>query len=241
MRSIVLGFHYFINGFSLLTKPGIKRFVIVPLIINVLLFIGLFFFLNHYVAILNIWFKAHIPSWLAWLSHILWILFFLSFSFFIIYAFMTVSNLLLAPFNSLLSEKIAWYLTGKVSPSRTIWENIKDIPRIIGRQLLVLFYYLPRLLLLFILFFIPVVQLIAPILWFLFHAFYMTMTFMDYPTDNQRVSFKAMQAWLRKNRLLALSVGSCILVASMVPIVNFFAIAAAVASATQIWVEKSGQ
>lgn len=238
MKAILSGINYFLDGFSLLTKPGIKRFVMIPLIVNIVIFIGLFILLNHYVAMFNHWVAQHVPHWLAWFANILWVLFFLSFVLIFVNTFVTLSNLIAAPFNSLLSEKIERLLTGKSLASRDLWENIKDVPRIVGRQLLVLGYYLPRVILLLILFFIPILQLIAPVLWFLFHAWFMTMTFIDYPTDNHRLSFKRMQQWMRDNRWLSLSLGSCIVVAIMIPVINFFAVPAAVIAATKMWVEN---
>ncbi len=123
-----LGFSYFLDGFSLITKPGVRRFVIIPLIINILLFIGLFFLLRYFVGEFNVWFAQHLPKWLHWLSTILWLLFFISFFIIIIYTFVTIANLVSAPFNSFLSEKVELYLMGHVFEERTLMDNIKDIP-----------------------------------------------------------------------------------------------------------------
>lgn len=230
-----IGASYLLAGFGLLTKPGIKRYVIIPLLINIFLFIGFFFLLYHYMGVFNVWLSHYLPNWLHWLSYILWLLFFISFLLLFVYTFVIIGNFIAAPFNSLLSEKVELYLTGKTLESRSLVENIKDVPRIIGRQLAILGYYLPRALLCLILFFVPVVQAIAAIIWFVFNAWFMTITYLDYPTDNHRISIDKVKDWLGRKRGIALGFGLSVLVITMIPILNFLIIPAAVAGATKFW------
>lgn len=239
MKLFFSGIQYLIDGFDLITKPGIKRFVVIPLLINIILFVGFFFALTHFITQFNTWFENYLPHWLQWLSYLLWILFFLSFILIFIYTFVTVANLISAPFNGFLAEKVEFFLTGHVFEERSLWDNIKDVPRILGRQCLILIYYVPRALFILILFFIPLIQTIAPILWILFNAWFLTMTFIDYPSDNHRVSLLKVRQWLRENRLQALGFGTSILMANMIPILNFFTMPAAVAGATKFWINKS--
>lgn len=239
MKSFILGLNNVAEGFSLLTKPGIKRYVMIPVLINIALFVCFFLVLQHFVGMANVWFNAHVPEWLQWLSAVLWLLFFISFFIIFIYTFITISNIVAAPFNSILSEKIELFITGKPLNSASLWAMFKDIPRMIGRQILVLVYYFPRVILLLILFFVPVVQIIAPLLWFIFHAWYMSLTYLDYPTDNHRIPFIGLQSWVRENRLVTLGLGSGILLISSVPFLNFFAMPVGVAAATKTWAERT--
>ena len=232
------GIDYLIDGFRLISKPGLKRFVIIPLAINILLFIGLFFVFRHYVSEFNHWFEHYLPWWLHWLSTILWIAFFIGFFLIFIYTFVTLGTIVAAPFNSFLAEKVELYLTGNIPEQRTLFENIKDIPRILGRQLAIIGYFVPRAILIVILFFIPIVQTIAPILWFLFNAWFMTLTYVDFPTDNHRISIRDVRERLKQKRFLSLVFGISILVVTMIPVVNFFIIPAAVAGATKLWLEE---
>lgn len=234
-----IGLRYLLDGFSLIAQPGLRRFAIVPLMINMLLFAGFFMVLMHFMGEFNSWIASFLPHWLLWLNWVLWGLFFVSYFVVLLYTFVTLANLVCAPFNSFLAEKVEYYLTGGLTESRTLWENIKDVPRIIGRQLAILGYYLPRAMGLLILFLIPGVQLIAPILLFLFHAWFMALTYIDYPTDNHRVPIKTVRGWMEERQWTSLGFGAAVLVVSMFPIVNFFAIPAAVAGATKYWVEQS--
>ncbi|MHB1948603.1 MAG: sulfate transporter CysZ [Gammaproteobacteria bacterium] len=231
------GVNYLFDGFKLLLKPGIKRFVIIPLLINIILFATLFILAKHYFGVFNHWFTLHLPHWLAWLGSILWVIFFFGFFLVMIYTFVTLANLIAAPFNSLLAEKVQLYLTGKVQ-EQSLLSTLKDVPRIMGRQLAILGYYLPRAIVVLILFFVPVIQLVAAIIWFLFNASFMTITYIDYPTDNNRIPLRVILMQLKSARWLSLGFGSAVLVLTMIPVVNFFVIPAAVAGATKLWIEQ---
>jgi CysZ protein len=169
----------------------------------------------------------------------LWTLFIVSFFLFFVYTFVTIANIVAAPFNSFLAEKVEMHLTGRIPEYRSLLDNIKDVPRIIGRQFAILGYYLPRAFGILILFFIPVLHLIAPFLWVVFNAWYLALTYVDYPTDNHRIPVAIVRERLHKKRWLAIGFGGSVLAASMVPIVNLFTIPAAVAGATKLWCQTA--
>jgi CysZ protein len=238
MNDFLFGVKYFFSGFDLIFRPGLRRFIVIPLLINICLFIGLFFLLRHYMAEFNTWFSHFLPHWLVWLNYLLWLLFMAGFLVVFIYTFVMLGNLVAAPFNSFLAEKVEFQLTGIKPNELTLWDNLKDIPRILGRQLAILGYFLPRALVLLILFFIPVIQAVAAFIWFLFSAWNMTLTYTDYPTDNHRIPVTSVHDWLQQKRAMALGFGVSVLVTSMIPILNFFTIPAAVAGATRFWLEQ---
>lgn len=237
-NNFITGMKYLIDGFSIISKPGMKRFVIIPLLINISLFVGLFFLLKYFVGEFNLWFANHLPSWLQWMSAVLWVLFFVAFFGIIVYTFVTLANLVSAPFNSFLAEKVEIYLTGKIPEERSLLDNIKDIPRILARQISIIAYYIPRALLILVLFFIPVIQAVAAIISFLFHAWLMTLTYVDYPTDNNRIPMRDVRARFSECRWSSSGFGISVLVCTMIPVVNFFIIPAAVAGATKFWIEE---
>jgi CysZ protein len=150
-----------------------------------------------------------------------------------------LANIAAAPFNNLLAEKVEWHLTGKLPPQRTLFASLMDIPRVIGRQLMIILYFVPRAIVLGILFFIPVVNLFAAILWFGFNAWFMTMQYLDFPTDNHHISLSNVRAWMSARKWLALEFGSSVLFAMMIPGINLITMPAAVAAATKFWIEES--
>lgn len=233
------GFAYLMDGFALIRKPGLKRFVIIPLLINTILFVGLFFLMRYFFGEFDHWLQSYLPWWLKWVGSVLWIVFFIGFLLVMVYTFVMFANLLCAPFNSLLAEKVEIYLTGKASSSLSGWQSLKDTPRILGRQLALIGYYLPRAALLLILFFIPIIQIAATLFWFLFNAWMMSIQYLDYPADNHRTSFAWIKENLHKNRWTVIGFGSSVLILSMIPILNFIIMPAAVAGATKMWINEN--
>lgn len=130
-------------------------------------------------------------------------------------------------------------LTGAKEITEGGWAIIyKDIPRSIKRQLQFIIYYIPRAILALVLFFIPGVQVAAGPLWFLFNGWMMTVQYMDYPMDNHRISFKDMRNLLSQKRIVNLSFGSIVMFATMIPVVNFVVMPAAVIGATLLFVDE---
>jgi CysZ protein len=232
------GAAYLFHGFALIFKPGLKRFLIIPLIINVLLFVGLFFLTQHYLSLFNHWMDSHLPTWLHWLNFLVWLIFMAGFVLTVVYTFVTLSNILCLPFNSLLSEQVQIYLTGKSPIKKNIWEFIQDLPRLLGRQLAVMGYFIPRAVFLLILFLVPLVQMIAGLLWLAFNAWMMTLQHIDYPMDNNQVPFKDLRRLMSQNYRLSMGFGAGFLLLSVIPVVNLLLIPAAVAGATELWVNE---
>lgn len=233
------GIHYFLKGVQMLTQKGLRRFVVIPFIVNVVLFAGLFYLGIHYFSDVTRWIETLLPSWLDWLTWLLWILFVIAAIIIITYTFTIIANIVAAPFNGMLSEKVEKMLTGDEQITEGGWSIIyKDIPRSIKRALQFVIYYLPRAILALILFFIPVVQIAATPVWFLLNAWMMTVQYMDYPMDNHRISFGDMRNLLGQKRAVNLSFGSIVMFATMIPVVNFIVMPAAVIGATLLWVDE---
>ena len=60
--------YYFFRGLSLIHTKGLKRFVLVPLSINLVLFSFAFYFLLQQVNALVAAVQQYLPSWLHWLQ-----------------------------------------------------------------------------------------------------------------------------------------------------------------------------
>lgn len=233
------GMEYLLQGFKLITKPGIKRYVIIPMIINIIVFAGFISCAYHYTGIANHWLNEHLPHWLQWIDWLLWILFILGILFFFVYVFTIIANIIAAPFNGFLSEKVEEHITGqKLKDELSFKELCLLLPKTISRQFQLLFYFLPRALIMLILFFIPGINLLAGILWFLFSAWMMTIQYLDYPFDNHHISFKNMIECMKKDRLTHTSFGVLTTTLSIIPLINLFVIPAAVAGITALWVEN---
>jgi CysZ protein len=229
---------YLLRGAKLLIHPKLRYFVIIPCIINILIFATMLFLSIHWFGILIVWIDRFLPGWLHWLNWILWIFFTLASWLVVIYSFSIIANLIAAPFNSLLSEKTEQLLSEQPQQQSSFISTIKDVPRALKHEIQKILYYIPRALLCLILFFIPGLQIVAPIIWFLFNAWMMSIEYLDYPMDNHRMDFRDIRKQLSTKKLTNLVFGSSVTIASMLPIVNFLIMPAAVIGATILWVEE---
>lgn len=234
----IIGAHYLLRGLGMLAEPKIRHFVIIPLILNTLLFSAAITLLvdqfDHWV---NYWLN-YLPEWLSFLDWLLWPLFALLVLVTVYYGFTLLGNLIAAPFNGLLSEKVEQQLRGTAPPDEGWKAVLAVIPRTIARELSKLAYYLPRFLLLLVITMIPVVNIIAPFLWLLFGAWMMAIQYCDYPMDNNKISFRQMLGLLKGQNLSSLGFGGLVQLLMLIPLVNLILMPVAVIGATIFWVEK---
>jgi CysZ protein len=140
-----------------------------------------------------------------------------------------------SPFNGLLSEAVEAKVAGDVIPDEPIGQQIS---RTLQRELKKLGYFIPRYLGLLIISFIPMVNIISPVLWFVFGAWVLTLQFLDYALDNNGHSFTDLHKALKLQPLTTLGFGFIVAVGFMIPVVNLFVMPAAVCGATLYWSEQ---
>lgn len=236
------GLGYLGEGFGLIRQPGLRLFVIIPLVINVFLFGAMFYFLAELFSVMIATAMGWLPDW-AWLQAldwVFWILYGLVIVLMLAYGFVIVANLIGSPFYGYLAELTEKHLTGQEVSTDGSWAQIiRDIPRALWREVQKIAYYLPRALGLFIIGLIPVVNLVAAVLWFLFNSWMMALQYVDFPADNNRVSFPELRRLLGATRLSALGFGLPVALAAMVPVLNLVVVPAAVCGATAYWVREN--
>ena len=234
-NSPITGAAYLLRGLGLITKPRLRRFVVIPLIINTALFAGFVYLLFLGTGWLGDQLEAWLADWLDWLSFLLWPLFFLSALVMMVFGFSIVGNLIAAPFNGLLAEAVEKHLTGKPLQADSGWSAIAaEIMRSIRSELRKLVYIVKWTIPILILLFIPV---IGSILWLVFGAWMMAIQYADYPMGNHGLSFSDQRKLLGRRRLTSLGFGAVIMMSMVIPVVNFVIMPASVAGATAMWVE----
>ncbi|MEO5342664.1 MAG: sulfate transporter CysZ [Gammaproteobacteria bacterium SHHR-1] len=231
----ISGFGYALEGLKLVLRPELRRFVIVPFLINLLVFSGLIWLGMHQFAVFMEWILPA-DAWYGFLRWLLWPLFALTALLLVFYSFTSLANLIAAPFNALLAERVELYLTGQpLPPQPALWKTL--LPMLVT-ELGKLGYFLLRALPLLLLFVIPVLNLAAPVLWFLFNAWMLALQYLDFPMGNHGIGFADQRKGLQRQRLASLGFGSGITLLMMVPGLNFLAMPAAVAGATALWVGR---
>jgi CysZ protein len=231
------GAAYLWRGLRWLVKPGIRAFVIIPLLVNTLLFSGAIYLISSGFGSVMDWLLGYLPTWLDWLRWLLWPLFALTVLLVSFYTFSLTANLLASPFNSMLAEKVeALASTDRTPrPSPSWWHEITTAPVVEFKKLLYFLLWAMPLLLLFL---IPGLNLAAPFLWAAFSAWLLAQQYLDYPMSNHAIPLPEQRRLLRQQRVLALGFGGAVLLMTLLPVVNFLAMPAAVIGATLLWVEQ---
>jgi CysZ protein len=238
VNTLTEGPKHLLAGFGLLTKAGVRLYVIIPCLLNSILFAGIIFFGAHRLSDLIDWLTSN-WTWTEWLSWLLWPLFALIALAIVFFCFSIVANLIAAPFNGFLAQAVAVHLRGSSPSENTDWNALPgEILSAFKSEATKLSYFLIRAIPLLLLFFIPIVQAFAPVIWFFFGAWMLALEYMEYPMANQGILFPEVRATLSDSRALTLSFGGSVMLLTMIPVLNFLVMPAAVAAATKIWVEK---
>jgi CysZ protein len=218
---IAAGFLY--RGIKLLTNPQLRLFILIPILINIVLYSVALALGYYYVDMLIAQF---IPDWLQWLNWILWPLFFISFFVAGFFTFTILANLIAAPFYGILSAKTLAIISGRA--------QIVEQPllHVIAAELKRLLYIMTRMLPLFILFFIPVINIIASLALSLFGAWCLAMEFMAYPLENEGLLFVDQKRLLKTVRFGALGFGAVTMIGLTLPVLNIIIGPAAVIGST---------
>jgi CysZ protein len=205
-------------------------------LINVLVFAGAIWF--GYDRF-ELWLDHLLPNWLAWLRWLLLPLFLIMAGIIVFYSFTLLANLLGAPFNGLLAEKIEQHLSPNASlPPSSLLSMAKDTPGMLFSELRKLLYLGLWALPLLLLTIIPGVNLLAPFAWALFSMWMMAIEYADYPMGNHGLKFAEEKQRLRQQRWLAMGFGAGVLLLTIIPVLNFVAMPVAVAGATAFWVNE---
>ncbi|MEN8213971.1 MAG: sulfate transporter CysZ, partial [Pseudomonadota bacterium] len=231
----VIGFNYLLRGFGLLGKPGVRPFVLMPLLINILIFsLMLWFGIDQFEALMD----RFVPQqgWLSWFRWLLWPLFAIAFLLILFFGFTLLANLIAAPFNDLLAERVEIHLSDE-KPRQEL-TLLGSIAPAIGSELVKSGYFLTRGVPLLLLFLVPGINLVAPFTWGAFSVWMLANEYVEYPLGNNEIFFKRQRMILKKRRFTSLGFGGGVMLLMMVPVINLMIMPAAVAGATLWWVER---
>lgn len=236
IADITRGAQVMARALSLLNRPGVRIYVVVPLLINLVLFGALVWYGYSQFNQLVEWLMSFVPSFLDFIEWLIWIFFGVLAAIIVFFSFTPIANIIAAPFNALMSEKIEIELTGKAVSSNVSFARMAIDA--IGSQLRKLVYIMFWALGLFLVSLIPVVNLAAPVLWIVFGSWLLSLEYFDYPMGNHDLVFAQQKKRLGERRGIAMGFGGAVMIMTSIPIINFFAMPVAVAGATLLWVEQ---
>ena len=237
----ITGAKYFINGLSLINTSGVRRYVLIPLLINIIIFsAGLWFAIEQFDIFIE-WALADLPSWLSWLEWIMWPLFALTFYGLVFFGFTIIANIIAAPFNGPLAAAVERHLMGlqEISSNKTFSQEIKD--SIINELIKLkhsLYLMMPLAFLSLLSFAFPLIAPAVAVLWMVYTIWVLTLEYADFPMANHGMNFPDIKIKLAEKRFLSLGFGSLVLLATLIPFVNFLVMPVAVAGATKMYLEE---
>lgn len=239
MNSPFTGISYLFKGLDLIFAANTKRFMLIPLLINATLFtiaiLALFFNLSG----VHEWLNSLLPD-LGWFSFLNYLILPFMWLLFLLLGFLLVSvlaNIAAAPFNPILAKAVESHLTGTPPPQSTLPASAEAI-KAISSEAAKLAYFVLWSLLILLISFIPVINLIAPLAWFIFGAWMYSIEYSDFPLGNHGLSFNQIRHKLAEKRLLSLGFGAAVTLAMMIPLANLFIVPVAVAGATAMCVTE---
>jgi CysZ protein len=241
-NSLASGALYFFRGMRLLLHPQLRMFVLIPVVINCLLFAALTTLLVRYFDQLTGW-DLPLPEILQFLEKTLkWVAGLLIVVVVMIgygYSFNIITNVLAAPFYGLLSQRTEELLTGIKCPDEPL---LQMTVRTVFRELKKLLYFVTRGIFIFLVMILLgltlILNFLAPVIGTLWSAWSMSIQYVDYAADNHRTEFATLRKLLRKRRYSCVGFGGTVMGCSMVPILNIITMPAAVIGGTLFWVNE---
>ncbi len=228
------GASYALAGLRRLGDRRLRAYVIGPLLLNLGVFtLAIWWAGNAFEGWMD-WLVERLPGWLDWLEWLLWPVFALAVIILVFYTFTMIANIIGAPFNGLLAEKVERLERpgAELPEGRPLW---REIPYAIAHEAWKWGYILPRALPLLLLFLLPGLNALAPVLWFGFGAWMIAMEYADYPMGNHGLAFRDQRRLLGERRAMVLGFGAAVTVMTLVPVLNFLSMPSAVIGATLMW------
>jgi CysZ protein len=227
LPSALYGPGYLLQGMRLLRRPGLRRYVVLPLLGNLLVYliagVAIFFGLD---AALDRW----LPEGFAWLRWILFPLIALLLIAAGVFAFTMVAAVLLSPFLGRLAAEVEAMLDGRRQDSGEPWW--RELRFSIGVELRRLGYAIACLLAVLLLGLVPMVNIAAPPLAFLVSAWLLAGEYAGNPLGNRLWPLRRQLELLRRHRARVLAFGAASFGLSLVPLVNLVVIPASAVGMT---------
>lgn len=233
------GANYLRRGFGLVARKELRPYVVVPILVNTLVFsavigIGIY----SYVLLLDALLSDGSGWWIELVRALLWLLFAVIGGVIVFFTFTVLANLVAAPFNGLLAERVDRLISAAAPEDAASKNWLAHAAGAVADELRKLLHYLLILAPGLVLWWVPVLNLAVPIYWVMVAVWMSALEYLSYPMENHGIGFREARKQLRQHRLLSLGFGASVVLASVVPLVNFLVMPAAVAGATLMWRER---
>lgn len=242
-NNLASGVFYFKEGLRLVFHRDLRLYLIVPLLVNFVLFLVLTGALVHYFSHIIDGVMGYLPDFLEPLAWIAWIVMGILLLIVYGYSFNMITNIVAAPFYGMLAAETERILTGTAPPEESIPSMVR---RTLLRELCKLWYFFNRGIVVILVMIlvgtltaaIPVLNLLAPLIGATWSAWSMAIQYADYAADNHQLAFKPLRNCLWKKQFSSLGFGGFIALCSVIPVVNIVVIPVAVVGGTIFWLRE---
>jgi CysZ protein len=239
VTDLVRGAGFLLQGFRLLRRTGLRRYVIAPLGVNFLVFTGLIWLAAGFFSDLVHWLlPAGDAWWIGIITAMLWIFFAGIVATVLAFGFTLVANLIAAPLNGWLAQKVEHTVAPHVQGPARETGFLSGLYSTVKSEVRHLIYYLMIVGPLMLLSLVPGLVVVTAPLAFVVGGWMLALEYLAYPLENHNMSFHQLRAWVRGRRMLVAGFGIAVMVATLIPLVNFLVMPAAVAGATALFVAQ---
>lgn len=234
MKGFFSALGYYSNAWRLLFSPGFRRFLLVPVLLVVLLFVGGNWLVAYagdslyglFRDTLAAWVEG--VSWLQWLGGAASLLINILLKILYFYLFVTFGGYILlivmSPVYSWLSERAETRLTGRRYPF-----SLREFLRQVCRGILIVLRNMLLQTLLYLLFFflsfVPVVGVLSPVAMFFISAYFYGFSFIDYALERRRLDVRQSIRYAYRNMGTVTGIGVVFSLTLMIPFFSFIACA----------------
>lgn len=236
---VARGFAYPFRGLSFIAhNPRLLWYIVIPLTINTLLFaIFVWFMATHFQD----WLSRLLPDKDTWYWAILFYLVLavlaIVLMLIIAYAFTVIGNILMGPFNDVLSEKVELLYAGTgCDQPFAVKAFLADVVRSIIMEVSKLFFYLGGLMLLLVLHLIPLVgSMLYSGLIVIYTLYFLGWEYLDYSMERWKYTFrlKARTALTNAGAFIGFGAGAFLML--FIPLVNLMAFPVCAVGATLLY------
>ncbi len=244
---IRLGVSSYVEAHQLIIANKLWLYVIAPGIINCVIFVSMFFVIGNLSTEVVDWILQHIsaatgnPEWLisakGVVAFVIKVIIKIAFVLLYLSIYKYIILILMSPLLALLSERVESILTGNTYPFNWFY-FLHDIVRGIALALRNLVVELLLLCLVFIIGFIPVLNLITPFLTFYISSYYYGFSMLDYSNERKRFTMKQSVYHISRNRGVAFGNGAVFYLLLLLPFVGWLIAPALSVTAAAIADEK---
>lgn len=233
------------RAISYLSKPGYARYMLIPILVNMLLLAGIvtmaIFYAPKLVDYLMGFIQAEPDSWLDYLSPLLVIVItgIVILAYLLVYKYLVLT--LISPFLALLSEKVEEEKTGRQFPFS--WSQLfRDLWRAAGINFRNFIFELIATILFAILTFIPLVGLLSPVALLIVQSYFFGFALLDFNAERHRMDRRTTEAWMRRNFWSVGGVGLIFHFIFLIPVIGWFlAPVWSTMAGTLVWLELEDQ